>query len=356
MFNQGILLTPNNVQRNSGPNYSQLPINRPLAEVHNNYRDGAGQMFIYTNNFPYTPNTLNNGSPHEANKTFFTARDRGVDGRLTTRGSSVTDDHYTQPRLFLNSLPPVEKQFLIDAIRFETSQIKSKKVKENVIAQLNKICHDVALRVAWTLGLETPHEDPTHYHDFWSKGLSAFMKKLPTIKGLVVGILVSERSDKSLRTARELKRRLFNHGVVVKVVSERLVDGADLTYQAADASFFDGVIVADGAEDLFGESSWTSLYPVGWPRHILLDAFRWGKTVGAIGDAKEALEATRVPLIDGVFCDHDLRRFLERFEDGLRRFKWLGRFPTDYSEDADADQAGTRRRKSGKHGETRKTW
>ncbi len=40
------------LNRHNGPNFEQLPINRPLVPIHNNNRDGAAQMFIHTNIYP----------------------------------------------------------------------------------------------------------------------------------------------------------------------------------------------------------------------------------------------------------------------------------------------------------------
>ena len=36
------------LNRNGGPNFEQLPINRPVVPIHNNNRDGAGQMLIHS--------------------------------------------------------------------------------------------------------------------------------------------------------------------------------------------------------------------------------------------------------------------------------------------------------------------
>lgn len=37
------------LNRHGGPNFEQLPINRPRAAIHNNNRDGAAQNFIHKN-------------------------------------------------------------------------------------------------------------------------------------------------------------------------------------------------------------------------------------------------------------------------------------------------------------------
>src|SRR6202012_2417531 len=41
-----------------GPNFAQLPINRPTCPVHNNQRDGEGQQFIHQGQVAYFPNSL----------------------------------------------------------------------------------------------------------------------------------------------------------------------------------------------------------------------------------------------------------------------------------------------------------
>jgi catalase len=37
------------LNRNGGPNFEQLPINRPVVPIRNNNRDGMGQGFIHRN-------------------------------------------------------------------------------------------------------------------------------------------------------------------------------------------------------------------------------------------------------------------------------------------------------------------
>jgi catalase len=59
----------------------------------------------------------------------------------------------------------VEQQFLVNAIRFETAQLQSHVVKENVLIQLNRVSHDVATRVAAALHMTAPGPDSTFYHD-----------------------------------------------------------------------------------------------------------------------------------------------------------------------------------------------
>ncbi|OIW33597.1 catalase [Coniochaeta ligniaria NRRL 30616] len=324
------------LNRHGGPNFEQLPVNRPRVPVHNNNRDGAAQNLVHKNKFAYTPNTLNNGFPAQANETagkgFFTAPSRKVSGGLTRELSPTFGDHWSQPRLFYNSLLPVEQQFLINAIRFEASHLTSPQVKQNVLTQLNRVSNDVAARVAVALGLSAPAPDPAYYNTNSSAGLSIFNSTLPTVATLRVGVLASAASNSSLTQAAALKKRLAQDGVATTVVGEFLASGVvDQTYSAADATGFDGIVVAAGAEGLFDPAtSLSALYPTGRPGQILLDGYRWGKPVGALGSASAALKSVGIGQTPGVFANGtDVEGFVKSFEGGLAVFKFVDRFPLD---------------------------
>ncbi|WP_462187401.1 catalase, partial [Frankia sp. CcWB2] len=49
--------------RLGGPNFAQLPVNRPVAAVHNNSRDGYGQHRIQQRQTSYFPNSISGGCP-----------------------------------------------------------------------------------------------------------------------------------------------------------------------------------------------------------------------------------------------------------------------------------------------------
>ncbi|EHK98776.1 putative Catalase B [Glarea lozoyensis 74030] len=323
------------LNRHGGPNFEQLPINRPHVPVHNNNRDGAGQNYIHLNTAAYSPNTLNAGSPKQANQTvgngFFTTPGRTVTGNLVRKTSPTFADVWSQTRLFYNSLIPVEQQFLINAIRFETAQLKSSIVKSNVLIQLNRVSHDIAVRVAAAIGMTAPDADPSFYNDNKTAFVSIFNTTLPTIAGFKIAVLASVSSPGSLTQAAELATAFAPSKVTVAVIAERLVPGVNATYSAADASTFDGVIVASGAESLFGTNATAStFFPAGRPAQILGDAYRWGKPVGVLGTASGVLAAVGVPRGDGVYVgDGHATGFVSGFEGGLGVFKFVGRFALD---------------------------
>jgi catalase len=213
------------------PNFEQLPLNRAHVAIHNNNRDGAGQNYIPLNTAAYSPNTLNTeGSPKQANQTvgrgFFTTPSRTTaNGNLKRAISSTFSDVWSQPRLFYNSLLPVEQQFLINAIRFEVSHVQSAVVNSNVLIQLNRVSNDIAKRVAEVTGLPAPDPDPTYNNDNKTAFVSILNNSLPTAATLNVGILTSVKSTDSLSQAAELTSSFASIGANVIVVAETLGAG-----------------------------------------------------------------------------------------------------------------------------------
>ncbi|KAI9710289.1 MAG: hypothetical protein M1820_002783 [Bogoriella megaspora] len=334
------------LNRNLGsPNFEQIPINRPRVPVHNNNRDGAGQQMIPLNLAAYSTNSMNNGSPYLANQTqgggFFSSPQRTIVNAQYVRELSPTFlDYWSQPRLFYNSLGKAEQQQLVNAARFELSNLQSQTVQSNVIAQFNKVDHDLAVRVASALGLQAPDSDPTYYHSnttAGNSGISAYRLPLPSIATLNVGILAITGSNVSLSQAKQLAAVFGAKGANTYVIAETYQSGVNKTYLTSDATGFDGVIVTDGTERLFSADAMSPLWPTGRPTQIVRDAFAYGKPVGAIGTgsqgfANSGLNVTSVAT-PGVFLAPSLMgslaNFTQEFEQGLKQFKFFDRFPMD---------------------------
>ena len=320
------------LNRHGGPNFEQIPINRPIAKVHNNNRDGAGQSYIHKNIAPYTPNTLNKGFPKQANQTdgrgFFTAPDRKVSGKFNRDRSKTLSDHWSQPRLFYNSLSKVEQQFVIDNIRFEMSVLKPE-VQKNMLKQLNKISHDIAVRVGQAISLEAPPEDSKYYHNNKTKGISIFGQKLPSIATLRVGILASSDSQKSLSQAKAIKDALKDSKTMVTIVAEKLADGVGKTYSAIDATAFDAIVATDGTKSLFDGKKNSVFVPLGRPTQMITDGYNWAKPLVFLGDGKEAMKAAGISKGPGIYESKDAASAAKDIKDGLTMFKFVDRYPLD---------------------------
>jgi catalase len=54
------------ISRLGGPNFHEIPINAPVAQVHNNQRDGMHRQAIHRGRVSYEPNSLAGGCPFQA--------------------------------------------------------------------------------------------------------------------------------------------------------------------------------------------------------------------------------------------------------------------------------------------------
>ncbi len=120
------------ISRLGGPNFAQLPINRPHAPVNDMLRDGMHQTAVHPGAAPYKPNSLDGGCPFTAG-----AGAGFVDVPVTVPEStkqrsspSSFEDHFSQPRLFYRSLSEVEQDHVALAYTFELGKCYEQAIKE----------------------------------------------------------------------------------------------------------------------------------------------------------------------------------------------------------------------------------
>ena len=134
--------------RLGGPNFSQLPINQPLAPVNDNHRDGMHQTAVHTGVAPYAPNSLGGGCPFAGSEGAYVHHPQPASGaRIRVRPQSF-DDHFSQAAMFFRSLTPVEQDHLVGAFRFELGKCLSPVVVERMLTNLaavdGSLCAEVA--------------------------------------------------------------------------------------------------------------------------------------------------------------------------------------------------------------------
>lgn len=204
-------------------------------------------MFIPLNQAAYSPNTLNSGSPKQANETvgngFFTTPGRSADGHLVRATSPTFADVWSQPGLFYNSLTATEQQFVINGLRFELSNVGSEDVKRNFITQVNRVNNTLATLVATAIGVPAPKPEPTYYHKNKTSNVGTFGTPLKKLDGLRVAVLASVNDERSIAEGQALAKRLANSNVDVVIVAEKLASNVTATYSESDATNFDAVIV-----------------------------------------------------------------------------------------------------------------
>ena len=280
------------ISRLGGPNFSQLPINRPQAPVNDNLRDGMHQVASHTGVAPYKPNTLDGGAPTEAtvDEGAFIDVPVAVNGEITREHPASFDDHFSQARLFYVSLTDVEQEHLTQALSFELGKCYEESVKTRYLEVLANVDQDLAETVADNLGL--PHPEKQQVAEVEpSKALSQMGGTWP-IDGRQIGVLISTDIEGDQAAAvGKLVDELSAAGTTPLVVAEKggTVKLGDKdtpisrTYLTASSIEFDAVVVVNPPAKTDVDT-------------ILGECERHKKAIVAVGEAgKQALEAARVP-------------------------------------------------------------
>src|SRR5687767_1750673 len=146
------------ISRLGGPNFHEIPINAPVAPVHNNQRDGMHRQAIHRGRVSYEPNSLGGGCPFQAGAAGFVSfpEPRDDDDHKVRGKAERFADHYTQATLFWNSQTPVEKAHIVRAFRFELTRVQTRAVRERVVAMLANVAAELAESVAHGLGMAVP--------------------------------------------------------------------------------------------------------------------------------------------------------------------------------------------------------
>ncbi|QTD41276.1 catalase [Sporosarcina sp. Te-1] len=213
--------------RLGGPNFVEIPINRPVCPFHNNQRDGFSRQRIDVGQVSYHKNSLANNTPatspwKEGGYVHYAEK---VDGRVIQGRSESFQDHFSQARLFWNSMSPPEKQHIMDAFIFEVGKVKSESVRQQVVDMFVHVDEELARRLADAVGVRPPAGRQVDV-----SALSPALSQENTPKypySLKTGILIGNFFNGA--EVKAVVKGLQKYGVVVDIISEKLgtVRGAD---------------------------------------------------------------------------------------------------------------------------------
>jgi catalase len=232
--------TDTQVHRLGGPNFQQLPINKPRCPIHHFQRDGFGQTDIPKGRVAYEPNSL---APESARASQLigqanhaTRVEVGVRGR--SRSPSFAD-HYSQARLFYSSQTETEQTHIAAALMFELSKVETASIRERIVSHLRVIDDNLASTVAHGLAMDSlPHAAKAAVSPInmpTSDALSIIKKAKPTLNGRCVGVLMADGTDAKALNA--LVTALQKAGSRVKLIAPKIYGAVldDGTKKAADA-------------------------------------------------------------------------------------------------------------------------
>jgi catalase len=272
--------------RLGGPNFTQIPINRPHAPVNDNTRDGFHQAAVHAGMAPYTPNSLDSGAPFPSgwSEGGYVQVSRPVSGEVVRGAPASFDDHFSQPAMFYASLTALEQQHLADAFTFELGKCQEQAVQERMLTVLAKIDTGLTAQVAGGLGLAVPSGEPVD-HRPPSPTVSQIKSGPFPIAGRIVGVVAGPDAD--LAGIAALRDALDAVGAQLKVIApdggklerDGAVEAVERTFATGRSIEFDGLVVADGAPK---DGDFRALV-------MLQEAFRHLKAIGAWGDGAAVL-------------------------------------------------------------------
>ncbi|RFU43376.1 catalase [Actinomadura logoneensis] len=277
--------------RLGGPNFTQLPVNRPAVPVRNHHRDGYHQTAIHQGRAAYHKNTLSGGCPAIATEGAFTHFPERVEGRKIRKRAESFADHYGQATLFWNSMSDWEKGHIVSAFRFELGKVEHKEIRKGVVEHLNHVDHDLAVQVAKGVGVQAPESPATPNHGRSSPALSQANTKFGSVKGRKIAVLAADGVDSSAVAA--LGEGLTGEGAIVEILAAH--DGVlqsanggriEVTRQLKTVAsvVYDAVVVPGGPENA------RTLSMDGDAVHFVAEAFKHCKAVAAHAEGRAVLE------------------------------------------------------------------
>jgi len=308
--------TDTQLSRLGSPNFHEIPINRSIAPVHNNQRDGHMRQEINIGRVSYSPNSLGGGCPYQAKiaEGGFSSFNERVDAHKVRARSESFSDHFGQAKLFFNSQTQTEKDHIIRALRFELTKVETTAIRVRMLGILSQVDAVLAESVAQGLRLVVPAapEQPMNHGvspenlggkqepkavpsslDF-SQALSMINNPTvtPTIASRKVAIVCADGVDEQV--VLNLKMALVKenakgciiapyHGVVKTDKSGEIA--VDFTFLTCSSVLFDAVYIpgGQGLNELSQDAD---------VMDFLNDAYRHCKIIGAQGQGIDLLSGT----------------------------------------------------------------
>ncbi|CDQ18582.1 catalase [Halobacillus karajensis] len=323
---QGRLFSYTDTQliRLGGPNFHELPINRPVCPFFNNHRDGYGRQTINKGQVSYHKNALASNTPTPATEEEggYKHYQERVEGYKIRARSDSFKDHFSQAALFWNSMSDHEKNHLIQAFSFELGKVESLEVREQVVEMFANVSLELAKGFAKNIGVTPPESggsDVTKSSPALSQANTAH--KPDTRK---VGVILAN-GFKGKDVKRALKK-LSSEGIMVEVISDQqgVVKGeenteitVDHTFLTTDSVLYDALYAVGGCneEEAFKKHA----------SHFLNEAFSHYKPLGATHNAVEWLKDNKLYGHTGVVSGEDMDSFVSEFVQAVSAHRHWGR-------------------------------
>jgi catalase len=293
------------ISRLGGPNFHEIPINAPVAQAHNNQRDGMHRQAINRGRVSYEPSSLSGGCPFQAGAAGFTSFREPIEDDKVRGKPERFAEHYTQATLFYNSQTPFEKAHILRAFRFELTKVQVPAVRERVVSMLANVDTGLAETLATQLGMEMPEPMPRAL----KRSVQPEVERSPTLSLMArpgqggirtrrIAIMVADGVDGA--AAQALHEGLKKEGAVPRYVGPRLgavrTDSGksldvEVTMETMPSVLWDALAVPGGKEAV------KVLGNIGQAAEFIKEQYRHAKAILALGDGVDLVEKAGVPIV-----------------------------------------------------------
>ncbi|WP_020617200.1 catalase [Paenibacillus daejeonensis] len=323
---QGRLFSYTDTQliRLGGPNFHELPINRPVCPFFNNQRDGHGRQTINRGAVSYHKNSLagNTPAPVPESEGGYAHYQERVEGHKVRARSESFKDHFSQARLFWNSMSEPEQLHIIQAFSFELGKVKSKDVRQQAVDMFGHVSSELMTQVADNIGANPPQAEESKV----TKASPALSQLNTTMAAATRKVGVILDSDAPVEQVGEVLSALKLAGIQAELISSKLTpikgaDGQELeldhTFQTADSVIFDAIYVVGSkrGDKKFEEET----------RYFLREAFAHAKPIGASYAGEELLEKESLKGKPGVLTASSAEDFAQEFIGAITQHRFWER-------------------------------
>lgn len=218
-------------------NYDELPVNRPLCPFHNNTRRGFMRHRIDVDQINYRNNSLAGNTPYVTppEEGGYKEYPKRVEGHVIRGRSPSFNDFFTQPRIFWNSLTPVEKQHTIEAFSFQLGKVKTESVRQKNVDLLVNVDREMASIIADNIGVRRPSGDNVPVSTSYPSLSQANTPKYARMQK--VGVLIGDGFND--QEVNDVLNELRRNQTVIRIISQTLgtVTGSGGTKLRVDETF-----------------------------------------------------------------------------------------------------------------------
>ncbi|MBP2076671.1 catalase [Oceanobacillus polygoni] len=314
---QGRLFSYTDTQliRLGGPNFHEIPINKPVCPFHNNQRDGYHRQTINKGPVAYHNNSLaaNTPSPASESEGGFVHYQEKVEGKIVRSRSDSFNDHFSQVKLFWNSMSPTEKNHIISAFSYELGHVKNMAIRQHVVDMYGNVDSALATEVAKNIGVNPPTTEESNVTK--SSPVLSQENTFMSHETRKVGVILQNGFQGE--EVKEVLQGLNVSKIMYETISDKqgVVTGTnnvelkvDETFTTTGAVLYDAIYIIGGSEvdEAFYKNA----------EHFVNEAFKHYKPIGASHDGVKWLEESNLIGSPGV-VDGSGQKFIKQFIEAI---------------------------------------